>query len=247
MSASVKPQPTELFWAYFGKRSQPRSSSIKLRNQIAERNQQLVRKVAHRMSLQCAEPYEDLEQIGHIGLIKAIERFEPDQGKAFSSFAVPYIEGEIRHYLRDHWGTVKVPRRTIEAVSKVKRLRRRLRNAGRDLSELEVAEGVGMSAARWEWSSQALSRKPLLDLHELQEALAAEGEDEEPDEMRTLVYSCLGELPNPYRFCIVETFFARMSIDAIARHHHMAVADITVYLQEGLARLKTQIQEAINV
>ena len=63
--------------------------SIKLRNQLVRLNAGLVRKIAHRVSHQCAEPYEDLEQIGYIGLIRSIVRFDPGQGCAFSSFAVP--------------------------------------------------------------------------------------------------------------------------------------------------------------
>ena len=66
-----------------------RNPSLELRNQLVECNLGLVRQVAHRISNQCSEPYEDLEQIGYLGLIRAIERFNPQQGCAFSSFAIP--------------------------------------------------------------------------------------------------------------------------------------------------------------
>lgn len=70
------------------------SPSVRVRNQLVQLNIGLVRKTAHRVAYQCAEPYEDLEQIGYLGLIAAIERFDPTQGCAFSSFAVPYIRGD---------------------------------------------------------------------------------------------------------------------------------------------------------
>ena len=76
-------------------RSYHHNPSIKLRNRLVQLHTGLVRKMAHKFSHQCNEPYEDLEQIGYFGLIRAIERFDPSQGYAFSSFAVPYIRGEM--------------------------------------------------------------------------------------------------------------------------------------------------------
>jgi RNA polymerase sigma factor (sigma-70 family) len=75
--------------------------TIKERNRLALENHGLVRKVAHYYAGRSAVPYEDLEQIAFFGLIKAIERFDPFMGNQFSSLAMPYIKGEIKHYLRD--------------------------------------------------------------------------------------------------------------------------------------------------
>ena len=91
-----------------------RHPSLKLRNKLVELNIGLVRKVAHQICRKCAEPYEDLEQIGYLGLIRAIERFDPLQGAAFSSFAIPYIRGEMLHYLRDKGSMMRIPRRWQE-------------------------------------------------------------------------------------------------------------------------------------
>ncbi|HEY9861867.1 MAG TPA: sigma-70 family RNA polymerase sigma factor, partial [Candidatus Obscuribacterales bacterium] len=99
--SSARSQVMELLVAYH------QNPSVSLRNQLVRLNAGLVRKIAHQVSHQCAEPYEDLEQIGHLGLIRAIERFNPSQGCAFSSFAVPYIRGEMLHFLRDRGNTVK--------------------------------------------------------------------------------------------------------------------------------------------
>ena len=70
-------------------------------------------KEAHHWVNQCAESYEDLLQVGCIGLIRAIERFDTTKGSAFSSFAMPYIRGEIQHYLRDRSYSVRIPRRWL--------------------------------------------------------------------------------------------------------------------------------------
>ena len=63
------------------------------RDELAERFMPLARKLARRYA-HSSEPYEDLVQVASLGLLKALERFEPDRGFAFSSFAVPTIVGE---------------------------------------------------------------------------------------------------------------------------------------------------------
>ena len=83
IQSSLRSHSMELLLQY------QQNPSVGLRNKLVRMNAGLVRKIAHRVSHQCAEPYEDLEQIGYLGLIRAIERFNPTQGCAFSSFAVP--------------------------------------------------------------------------------------------------------------------------------------------------------------
>ncbi len=70
----------------------------------------LVRALAYR-HINRGERFEDLVQVGSIGLIRAIDRFDPDRGDDFASFAVPTITGEIRHHLRDRTAVVRIPRR----------------------------------------------------------------------------------------------------------------------------------------
>src|SRR3954451_2615813 len=80
-----------------------------MRAQLAERYLPLVRHLAGRYS-HTAEPFDDLVQVGSIGLLNAIDRFDPDNGTAFSSFAVPTILGEIRRHFRDRTWSIHVPR-----------------------------------------------------------------------------------------------------------------------------------------
>lgn len=77
-------------------------------DKLVQDNQKLVHSVAKRYKGLCE--YEDLFQEGMIGLIKAVRRFDPLLGYAFSSFAVPYISGEILHYLRDKATIIRAPR-----------------------------------------------------------------------------------------------------------------------------------------
>ncbi|MBD0268825.1 RNA polymerase sigma factor SigF [Pseudanabaena sp. FACHB-2040] len=137
--------------------------SVNLRNQLVKLNTGLVRKIVHRLCHQCGEPFEDLEQIGYLGLIRAIERFNPKQGCAFSSFAVPYIRGEILHYLRDRSSAVKIPRRWQELQKTAQRVCSELSHElGRNPKDAEVATRLGISKTEWQEMQVANhNRSPL--------------------------------------------------------------------------------------
>ncbi len=128
-----------------------RNPSIELRNQIVRLNTGLVRKIAHQVSRHCAEPYEDLAQLGFLGLIRAIERFNPNQGCAFSSFAVPFIRGEMLHYLRDRSSLVKIPRRWQELQQEGQRVAKTLAaTLGRLPKDAEIAQALKVSLKDWQ-------------------------------------------------------------------------------------------------
>jgi RNA polymerase sigma-B factor len=84
-----------------------------VRRRLIERHLPLVRSVARRYA-GGAEPLDDLVQVGSIGLIKAVDRYDADRGTAFPAYAAPFIAGEIRHHLRDRCAPVRVPRRLQE-------------------------------------------------------------------------------------------------------------------------------------
>ncbi len=80
------------------------------RDRLIELLMPLVRSLAKRYANR-GERFEDLVQIGSIGLLAAIERFDPERGRDFVSFAAPTIAGEIRHHLRDRAAVIRIPRR----------------------------------------------------------------------------------------------------------------------------------------
>ena len=84
------------------------------RDRLVELHMPLVRALARRY-VNRGEPLEDLVQIGSIGLLQAIERFDPDRGRDLAGFAVPTIAGEIRHHLRDRATVVRIPRRYADS------------------------------------------------------------------------------------------------------------------------------------
>ena len=80
------------------------------RHELIERHLPLVRTVARRFA-RTDESFEDLVQVGTIGLIKAVDRYDAGRGVALGAYATPSIAGEIRHHLRDRSAPVRVPRR----------------------------------------------------------------------------------------------------------------------------------------
>ncbi|ACK73284.1 RNA polymerase, sigma 28 subunit, FliA/WhiG subfamily [Gloeothece citriformis PCC 7424] len=140
-----------------------KTSTPELRNQILELNFGLVRREAHHWTTQCNENYEDLLQVGCLGLIRAIERFELGKGHAFSSFAIPYIRGEIQHYLRDKGYSVRIPRRWLDLGRQAMIIRREFQTQfNRQPTDTEIAYGLEVSLKEWQEIKLAFqNREPL--------------------------------------------------------------------------------------
>lgn len=102
-----------------------------LRDALVERHRGLAIAMARRYADRGVD-HDDLCQVAMIGLVHAVERFDPDQGTAFSTYAVPTILGELKHHFRDHAWTIKVPRR----------LQNLRRAAVRARDTIEQAEGL---------------------------------------------------------------------------------------------------------
>ena len=139
--------------------------STQLRNQLVQLNLGLVRKEAHCWVNHSTESFEDLLQVGTLGLIRAIERFAPTKGSAFSSFAVPYIRGEIQHYLRDKSPQVRIPRRWQELHQKAAVVTQNSRNQlQRQPSDREMAETLNISQREWQDVKLAACNRSLVSL-----------------------------------------------------------------------------------
>jgi RNA polymerase sigma-B factor len=113
----------------------------KVRDRIVDKNFNLVKKIAHGLARRSTDPVDDLIQIGSIGLIKAIDYFNPEAGAKFTTYATHLITGEIRHYLRDKTSMIRAPRELQELSFRINKIVHRLRTEfGRDPTDLEIAE-----------------------------------------------------------------------------------------------------------
>ena len=143
------------------------------REQLIEQYLSLVRSLARRYSYR-GEQLEDLVQIGAIGLIKAIDRFDPSRGVEFPTFAMPTIVGEIKRFFRDTSWSVRVPRRLQE-------LRLDLAKAGDELAQqLDRSPTVGELAERL-----GISRDEVIEGMAASNAYTASSLDAQPEEDET--------------------------------------------------------------
>ncbi|MBO9998860.1 MAG: RNA polymerase sigma factor SigF [Cyanobacteria bacterium SID2] len=140
-----------------------RSPSTQLRNRLVQLNIGLVRKEVHHWLNQCGESYDDLLQVGCLGLIRAIERFDLSKGNAFSSFAMPYIRGEIQHYLRDRSPSMKIPRQWLSLQRQANKVAQKLHaQLGRMPTDTEMAVELGISLGEWQEAQLSwYNRSPL--------------------------------------------------------------------------------------
>jgi RNA polymerase sigma-B factor len=116
------------------------------REALVERFLPLARQLARRYQ-RGGEPLDDLVQVASLGLLKAIDRFEPDRTTAFSSFAVPTILGELKRHFRDRGWSVRVPRDLQELAVRVERVADELAlELGRAPTPAEIAEHIGVTS-----------------------------------------------------------------------------------------------------
>jgi RNA polymerase sigma-B factor len=247
---SVGVRTMELLIAY------SRDRSLSLRNQLVESNAGLVRQVAHRVSNQCAEPYEDLEQIGYLGLIRAIERFNPQQGCAFSSFAIPYIRGEMLHYLRDKGSVLRIPRRWQELYTKGKKLRKQLTvSLGRQPKEQEVADALGIPLLEWHECQLALQNRLMvsLDAHvnQANEGIISFGEtlpdprgqmQRKWEDERLQLQRAMSQLEEKTKAAIECVFLRDLPRKEAAKEIGISPMTVTRHLQKGIEQLGTLLE-----
>ena len=212
--------------------------TIELRNRIATINHRLALTIAHREKNRRIIDVADLEQLASIGLIKAIEKYDPTNGSAFSSFAVPFIRGEIMHFCRDHDTTVKIPRRWREQADSVRKAQKDLLEQGRDVSTLAVALSMGFRAERWREIEQATSNYKVISLDD-EEAQQLAADDVENTEIEDAIAYGLGSLPDQQRTCIVEKFWGQLSDNIIAVRHGLTTSEVTQLVNDGIKRLRT--------
>jgi RNA polymerase sigma-B factor len=148
--------------------------TIERRNCVVRANLPLVWQVARLEAQRSAVPFEDLVQVGSLGLIKAVERFDPGRG-ALSSVAVPYVRGAMRQHLRDRCQPIQGSRQLRELHHQGQQLQQqRLHRGLAPLAEAELARALGCSPERWR---EALSLHRALQMGSLDQPAQPEEGD----------------------------------------------------------------------
>ncbi|WTX60906.1 RNA polymerase sigma factor SigF [Streptomyces sp. NBC_00224] len=219
-----------------------------VRNTLVELNLALVKFAASRFRSR-SEPMEDIIQVGTIGLIKAIDRFEYDRGVEFPTFAMPTIVGEIKRFFRDTSWSVRVPRRLQE-------LRLDLAKAGDELAQQldraptvgELAERLGISkdevvegmAASNAYTASSLDAQPEEDDTEgaLSDRIGYEDHDLEGVEYIESLKPLIAELPPRDRKILSLRFVANMTQSEIGEELGISQMHVSRLLARTLSRLR---------
>lgn len=205
----------------------------------------LARRYAHR-----GERLEDLVQVGAIGLIVAIDRFDPRRGEDLASFAIPTITGEIRNHLRDRTAVVRVPRRLAELTARLRRPRESL--AAR-LSRLptisELAREAGVDEADVAEAVEAEWARRLVSLSSDEGATAAPDgaivvEDTfETSDDRLLLAAGFRTLGERERRIMHLRFFAGLSQAEIAREVGLSQIQVSRVIRASLERMRGALEQ----
>ncbi|ARX83977.1 RNA polymerase sigma factor [Streptomyces alboflavus] len=219
-----------------------------VRNTLVELNLALVKFAASRFRSR-SEPMEDIIQVGTIGLIKAIDRFELSRGVEFPTFAMPTIVGEIKRFFRDTSWSVRVPRRLQE-------LRLDLAKAGDELAQkfdraptvAELAERLGISneevvegmAASNAYTASSLDAQPEEDDSEgaLADRIGYEDHGLEGIEYVESLKPLIAELPPRDRKILSLRFVANMTQSEIGEELGISQMHVSRLLSRTLVKLR---------
>jgi RNA polymerase sigma-B factor len=212
----------------------------------------LVRALASRYAGR-GEPLEDLVQVGSVGLIKAVDRFDVDRGVEFSSYAVPTIVGEIRRHFRDKAWAMHVPRRLKELSVRVSRLLDELTTElGRSPTIAELAEAAGAEEEEIIDALDSAHAYATRSLHApfeeggtetLAERLGTRDVGYEEVEDGSLVTAGLDALDERERRIVELRFFEEMTQSQIAAEIGISQMHVSRLLRRALTTMRGRIEE----
>ncbi|MFF7447250.1 MULTISPECIES: SigB/SigF/SigG family RNA polymerase sigma factor [unclassified Streptomyces] len=221
-----------------------------LRNKLVRMHLPLVEHLARRFRNR-GEPLDDLTQVATIGLIKSVDRFDPERGVEFSTYATPTVVGEIKRHFRDKGWAVRVPRRLQE-------LRLSLTTATAELSQQhgrsptvhELAEKLAISEEEVLEGLESANAYSTLSLDvpdtddespAVADTLGAEDEALEGVEYRESLKPLLEDLPPREKRILLLRFFGNMTQSQIAQEVGISQMHVSRLLARTLAQLREKL------
>ena len=150
------------------KSSEDEKEKKHLQNIIALAAMPLVKKIGRGLARRNTDPVEDIIQVGSVGLVKAIQLYNPKVSENFKTYATYLITGEIRHYLRDKVSMIKAPREIYELAYRVNKVMQKLKDEqGNEPSESIIAEELGTSVGKVKEVIDVERRKQTISLDQI--------------------------------------------------------------------------------
>jgi RNA polymerase sigma-B factor len=227
---------------------------VQLRNELIAGHLALTRNIARKYAYRGDNP-EDLEQVASVGLVLAVDRFDPERGSDFLSFAVPTISGEVLRYFRDRTRTIRTPRRLRALQSRihdaVAELGQRHRRAPRpseiaeylavdveDVLEALAAQGAAYTASLDETASEDDGERLRFE-----GALAHVEEEFDLVEQREALAPLLAALPERERRILLLRFFGGLTQTEIGAQIGISQMHVSRLLSRTLSRLRHQLSD----
>ena len=197
------------------------------------------------------EPADDLLQTATVGLIKAVDRFDPERGVGFAGFAIPTVLGEIKRHFRDRTWSVRVPRRTQElrmAITEANNVL--LHTLGRSPTVADIADHLkiteeavleGLEGAR-AYSAASLSTPIAGDESmSLGDTIGADDHEYEMTELRMVLGTVLAQLDEREQTILSLRFYGNMTQSDIAARIGVSQMHVSRLISRALAKLRTQL------
>ncbi|ARP73640.1 SigB/SigF/SigG family RNA polymerase sigma factor [Streptomyces pluripotens] len=198
------------------------------------------------------EALEDLYQVAALGLVKAVDHFDPARGRAFEAYAVPTITGEIKRHFRDHMWTLHVPRRVQDLRNRVRAATKELAQSGsgRAPTVAEIAVYTRLSEDEVRTGMEALECFSALSLdaevagtdgYALRDSLGGPDPGYDLVVDRAAVRPCLEALPERERVILYLRFFRGMTQSRIAQQLGISQMHVSRLLSGCCDRLREQL------
>jgi RNA polymerase sigma-B factor len=222
-----------------------------IRAEIVTRALPLAEHIARRFRGR-GEPYDDLVQVARVGLLNAVDRFDPARGSDFISFAVPTIMGEVRHHFRDAGWAMRVPRRLKDLHLEIGKIVESLsQHLGRAPSAREIAAELGIDAGE---VAEALIAGSAYQTVSMDASVRGQGEDPplvdtlgsddlslETAEGYATIEPALARLPERERTIVVLRFFGGFTQSQIAQRMGISQMHVSRLLAKTLDELRDEL------
>lgn len=222
------------------------------RDKIVIHSINLVKRIAYGLARRSTDPVDDLIQVGSIGLVKAIEQFDPNAGAKFHTYATHLITGEIRHYLRDKTSMIRAPRELQELSFRISRLVQDLiHELGREPTDAEVAEVLQIHPTKISEAFEVDRRRTLISLDQ---TLTTDGSSEQllldtledashqikfhSEEDNIMLQSAIRQMKENLRQVVEMTYYQDLSQTEVARRLGISQMQVSRRLRAATAELQ---------
>jgi RNA polymerase sigma-B factor len=219
--------------------------TVEKRNEIVARHLELAESIARRFARR-GEPLDDLVQVASFGLIKSVERFDPDVGSSFVAFAIPTMVGEIKRHFRDRTWTIHVSRPTKDLIPRLRDTTEQLTvELGRSPTAIELAHALDVGVdtvlealeARGAYRAMSLNSPPEYSDRAVDVSLATVDQGLVSVVDRLTVERLLSKLPAREKRIVELRFFGELTQSEIAARVGISQMHVSRLLRKALERL----------